>query len=1059
MGLFFSIESYNGLNTIYANNGDRQDGEVTFTTLFQIGSGTANTCTYGSTATQAWLTFQNASFADRGFLDGDSITITFTPTATGVPETYSRTINYVSGNTIYLNSGLPGYASGTVFPTDGAYSGISIVADKRPNSIEFQFNLTPNGSTSYGSVIDTELTRFELQDTDTITQGVPYAMTQLGNASGSVVTDVFLTYTGDALNGNRDFKVTYKTLNWGFLKDGYTMDNPPYYDGADCLAPIVRMKAFAQYGNPNGVLINNTVNNEANTGGFDENYNGGNSLYTVLSTSWVDSLGATIDTLDYSGTSTFTAVVSAPGQVDPQSTYRLGLIWRPIDGTYYKNRLPSLANNLLLNTPDNDFIADGVTDATVYAGNAYVGSPIPNPNNLVTDGAKWDIKDVNISISGVDEITIVGTVVPNTQANTLFVDVPDGGRKSTLWLSIGDYTNDGQFNSTRVSLKLWDEDNYDAPTIGVQIPDVVDENLYDHDSNDIDTPLPQTTTEDDVLYISNFKLLDGLNYEGIRTRIFAYNTVTEDEFTLEDNFFSFTNVPFVSGIFEVNELQNRNFNLPPTTDRNHISLVRNNALDGGGKYGVTLEYGFLNDWRYWLEESDANLDFFDYTVPDEQNGLNKDWQHYSNSGNWIIRVAYYTRLAGVDDFNYYEMGIRPYEDDANVSATTTYEVLSDGTTPLALVADELIEVETVFTWTGLFTNEWVEFTCEDYEAGNRWVMSSVLAQGNISSNPLKPIAGQTLIDVTGTGTNTLTCKANIDTSLIDVNKVSLSFRVYSDGTGFDYLLNVFKEGYAGYSLRKLSPNAIYPDSSPCMKVRRDTDNLELDIPFDGTYIDEVELIRHVTNAGANPTANGYVTKWYDQGGNNNHAIQTTAANQPLIVSSGVINTDDDGNSAVSFNGAYWMWYSVPSSNTLAAVSIATVADAGTVVGTSTRPVGFAEDPAAAPVLVSFTQAQDNTLRYGGGASSVGTVPIPSSGVYLRTSFKTNAAQTDYIDTALSINDTVVMNNTSKTVMLGTASVPAITLFDGNITECVFYDSDQSANRTTIESNINNYYGL
>ena len=52
-------------------------------------------------------------------------------------------------------------------------------------------------------------------------------------------------------------------------------------------------------------------------------------------------------------------------------------------------------------------------------------------------------------------------------------------------------------------------------------------------------------------------------------------------------------------------------------------------------------------------------------------------------------------------------------------------------------------------------------------------------QGNISANPWKPTSGNTKIEVSGTGTNVLVCKANIDTSLISANKVSLSYRVFS----------------------------------------------------------------------------------------------------------------------------------------------------------------------------------------------------------------------------------------------------------------------------------------
>lgn len=1052
----FTTESYNSQNTVRANAGDWVEAEVTFQTLFQVGSGTADALSYVANGTSASLSFQQTDFDEQGFMVGDIITISYYNQTTGVSESFPREIIYVSGNQIQLNSGLPSnIVSGAVFPTDGELSGMSIVADKRPNAIEFFFNLAPNGSNSLGSVVEGSLTRLQLEDTDTIAISTPTAMSQLGEASGSYIKDVELEYVADSGDGWKDWKVTFKFIQWGFLKDGYTTDNPPYYAGIDHIAPLNRIKAFAELGNPNGIITGNTQNTQANTGGFDENYNGGTNLYTVMSTSWVDSLGNPIDSLDYSGECTFTSVINAPGQSNPQSNYLLGLIWRPTDGTYYEQRVPSLANNLLLLAPENLFQADGVQDVTVYPGFPYIG----DISGLNTDGAQWDLKDVTFTISGVDEVTIEGTIVPNAACSGLFVDVPDGGRKSTLWVSIGDYTTDAANNSKRVSLKLWDEDNYDAPTLGVQIPDVVDENLYDHDSNDIDTPLPQTTTEDDVLYISNFKLVDGLQYEGIRTRIFAYNTTTEEEFTLEDGFFSFTNVPFVNGIFEVNESQPRNFNLPPTTDRNHISLVRNNALDGGGKYGVTLEYGFLNDWRYWLEEADANDDFFDYTVPERQNGLNKNWQHYSNSGDWIIRVAYYTRLAGVDDFNYYEMGIRPYEDDVNVTAVTNLTVLSTGATPNALVADELIEIETIFTWSGfLFTNEWVEYTVENFENGNRWVMSSVLDQGNVSQNPLKPIVGQTVIDVTGTGTNQLTCKALIDTSLIDVNKVSLSFRVYSeDNEDYEYLIDDVKDALIAFDLRKLSEDAVYPDSSPCIRVRRTLDNAEQDIGFLNNVLDTGDMLDFVTNSGADPTGGGFVTTWYDQSSLGNDATQTTASKQPQIVRLGSVLLDG-GKPTMEFDGTDDCFdiVSKPLQGkailSMFAVSNYKSANSYEMLFTHSDGLGF-------PGRMEIRRnAAANLVEWDIDQFKVGTTAVDNlQQLYSFTNPVSGTTKTyvnDLSDTTFASTGGAMGNYNCQIGARNNAFY-----FDGNVQAVVFFDSNVDATITQKQDNFNNYYSL
>jgi surface protein len=49
------------------------------------------------------------------------------------------------------------------------------------------------------------------------------------------------------------------------------------------------------------------------------------------------------------------------------------------------------------------------------------------------------------------------------------------------------------------------------------------------------------------------------------------------------------------------------------------------------------------------------------------------------------------------------------------------------------------------------------------------------------------------------------------------------------------------------------------------------------------------------------SGSGYVTRWYDQSGNDNHATQSVATNQPLILSSGSIVTDN-GKPAIYFTG-------------------------------------------------------------------------------------------------------------------------------------------------------------
>jgi hypothetical protein len=94
----------------------------------------------------------------------------------------------------------------------------------------------------------------------------------------------------------------------------------------------------------------------------------------------------------------------------------------------------------------------------------------------------------------------------------------------------------------------------------------------------------------------------------------------------------------------------------------------------------------------------------------------------------------------------------------------------------------------------------------------------------------------------------------------------------------DYTTNLF-------AARSVSRRLLSSFSSPLLRVRRGSDNAELDIGFHVLGgLDEAALLAFV-GAG-----NGYVSIAYDQSGNGRHLTQTTAALQPQIVSGGVVST-------------------------------------------------------------------------------------------------------------------------------------------------------------------------
>lgn len=117
-------------------------------------------------------------------------------------------------------------------------------------------------------------------------------------------------------------------------------------------------------------------------------------------------------------------------------------------------------------------------------------------------------------------------------------------------------------------------------------------------------------------------------------------------------------------------------------------------------------------------------------------------------------------------------------------------------------------------------------------------------------------------------------------SLTSYSQLRVNQAPLSSGGG-SLLLDQHPGSSVAYSLRKLSSSF---SGSP-VRVRRDNDNQEQDIPFDGDSIDETNLLNFV---GSN---SGYIVKWYDQSGNNNDAYVNTASYQARIVRQGLIRND------------------------------------------------------------------------------------------------------------------------------------------------------------------------
>ncbi len=257
---------------------------------------------------------------------------------------------------------------------------------------------------------------------------------------------------------------------------------------------------------------------------------------------------------------------------------------------------------------------------------------------------------------------------------------------------------------------------------------------------------------------------------------------------------------------------------------------------------------------------------------------------------------------------------------------------------------------------------------------------------------------------------------------------------------FTGLLDTYPNASAAYSLRQL--RTAY--TGDAIRVRRSSDNTEQNIGFVNNVLDTASLL---TFCGA---GNGFVTTWYDQSGNANNAIQTTAFNQPQIVSSGAMITTN-GKNSILFDANKLML--LTSSVTAGASSYTSFV--GKRVSSGSRLIGLSRWSTNGYSLYLWS---DNNYYYLGKTNS-----------YLASS-STDTTTNQLLLTGLNNTGTMSMFKNSNTI----TSSPAVTVYstlvdaiggasgnfsNSNLQEAILYNSDQSTNRTGIETNINTFYTI
>jgi hypothetical protein len=257
------------------------------------------------------------------------------------------------------------------------------------------------------------------------------------------------------------------------------------------------------------------------------------------------------------------------------------------------------------------------------------------------------------------------------------------------------------------------------------------------------------------------------------------------------------------------------------------------------------------------------------------------------------------------------------------------------------------------------------------------------------------------------------------------------------------LLDLYPGSAAAYSLRKLSENYL----GFSIQVRRSSDNAVLDIGFEGTNLDTTTLLSFV-GAG-----DGFVTTWYDQSGNGNNATQTTAINQPQIVSAGVvINTNSKPSLLTDGTNDS---FTITSINTNA--TNYTLFNVGKRSASGVKYIGIAGGTSPGQAHLFWS---DNNYYFQKGIgilTSTSSFATANQQIMSAVDLQTTANNTQYVNGSVitSTYGAFTLNRSyNRLFQLETTNFSS-----GNTQEIIIWLSDQTSNLTAINTNMNTYYGI
>jgi len=536
----------------------------------------------------------------------------------------------INDNTVRINN---------TFSTRHVLHNDSFVFNATPFAgVRYAFNMI-NNLTDFNSIIDGEYQKAQIPTADT-TNTTPVTMQFTGSKAYQYGT---ITIKGDGGAGGggvlgqfvqQKFTITHNTIiSPLFLATQYEDLNakikPSYFNANECLNYFSNISLGRNLTDPNGLQSIDVPSLLANTGWFNENFNGGNTNYSVGSLTIKD--GTTIiDDLQFDKDITVEIVIN--NTVDsPFSNNNTKFV-------FGFNYLPESEQLQALNTRTQD-------------KNYLIDSKLNTIGSISANGANFGNSMQVIK-------TVVGTFVSSSQIKV--TAVIRFGSEAKAIMSQGDFLRYHMWVITEnhnLSATVSDTVNLSAK-IGEIDEQLIQSNLiinegiglvfhpYDDTTTSQDNKDVNVHPVDDVVVHFPFKIdfnghaaSEGIKIVSVRNKIVLVDSANTDPDIILDEFtINSEGYPIIGGkAQDIDYSQDRVFKFANGDIRKTIKFNRNYSLDTANEKYYTILYPFMMRWEYWqkLILNSYPTQIFDVTK--NFNGLNNFWERLATVGTYEIK--------------------------------------------------------------------------------------------------------------------------------------------------------------------------------------------------------------------------------------------------------------------------------------------------------------------------------------------------------------------------------------------------------------------------------------